>query len=470
MERQQQFKYKEASITSSRLTDFFIDIRSMIVELVFFEALDKPYITGQIAVSDDKAVFDGLSFSGTEKLKISMMTELSDTESEETVMDREFILTGIDTALKSSNSGQSSIYVLSFIDEHAVVSKSKLVSRAIKDDLKIEILKLVGNECGKDIDLSYIDETPPPNETPATPIVKTNFKGIIPYMHPLEAAQWLVEKSTTQLGMPVFLYASIHDERLRLGTLEKMLQQKAWNADIPFIFSPSNTQKQEESPDPTLQYFQVQAMKTSKIQNTMKQMISGGLGARYTVTDLSNGRTTSQHYSFYRSLGKADEAGVIDITKQNVYNDLYKTPNISLKLSSGSTVNIEGDYLHNLDSQTYHKVVSRGVYGDKKSLHDEVNSGNYLKQIEAAAYRNAMFKNMIDVTVPGPGFIRSGGSVGDRIRINVLSDDNDPDSPSQLDTFRSGDFIVYNTRHTFKDTRHDVAMTVFKLEKGPNDD
>lgn len=221
MERQQQFKYKEASITSSRLTDFFIDIRSMIVELVFFEALDKPYITGQIAVSDDKAIFDGLSFSGTEKLKISMMTELSDTESEETVMDREFILTGIDTALKSSNSGQSSIYVLSFIDEHAVVSKSKLVSRAIKDDLKIEILKLVGNECGKDIDLSYIDETPPPNETPATPIVKTNFKGIIPYMHPLELAQWLVEKSTTQLGMPVFLYASIHDERLRLGTARK---------------------------------------------------------------------------------------------------------------------------------------------------------------------------------------------------------------------------------------------------------
>lgn len=470
MERQQQFKYKEASITSSRLTDFFIDIRSMIVELVFFEALDKPYITGQIAVSDDKAVFDGLSFSGTEKLKISMMTELSDTESEETVMDREFILTGIDTAVKSSNSGQSSIYVLSFMDEHAVVSKSKLVSRAIKDDLKIEILKLVGNECGKDVDLSYIEETPPPNETPATPIVKTNFKGIIPYMHPLEAAQWLVEKSTTQLGMPVFLYASIHDERLRLGTLEKMLQQKAWNADIPFIFSPSNTQKQEESPDPTLQYFQVQAMKTSKIQNTMKQMVSGGLGARYTVTDLSNGRTTSQHFSFYRSLGKADEAGVIDITKQNVYNDLYKTPDINLKLSSGSTVNIEGDYLHNLDAQTYHRVVSRGVYGDKKSLHDEVNSGNYLKQIEAAAYRNAMFKNMIDVTVPGPGFIRSGGSVGDRIRINVLSDDNDPDSPSQLDTFRSGDFIVYNTRHTFKDTRHDVAMTVFKLEKGPNDD
>ena len=115
-----------------------------------------------------------------------------------------------------------------------------------------------------------------------------------------------------------------------------------------------------------------------------------------------------------------------------------------------------------------HKVVSRGVYGDFKSIHDEVGGAHYLKQIENLAYRNAIFKNMIDVTVPGPGFIASDGSVGDRVRIKVLSDDNDPDSPSQLDEMRSGDFLIYNTRHTFKDTRHDVAMTVFKLERGPS--
>jgi len=45
-------------------------------------------------------------------------------------------------------------------------------------------------------------------------------------------------------------------------------------------------------------------------------------------------------------------------------------------------------------------------------------------------------------------------------------DANDPDEPNQLDALRSGDFIVYNTRHQFRDTRHDVAMTVFKLERG----
>lgn len=467
-DRQQQFKYHEAIITSAVLPDFFIDVRSMIVELVFFESLDKPYISGQVAIADDKAIFDGLNFSGTEKLRIKMLTELSKTKAEETVMDREFLLTGIDTAVKSSNSGSSSIYVLSFMDEHALISKSKTISRSISNSLTDEILKLCGNELGKDVDTSYFESIGA--DGLSTPSVQTNFKGIIPYMHPLEAATWLCQKATTQLGMPFFLYASIHDERLRLGALEKMLQQPAWNKNSPFIFSPANTQKQESSTDPTLQYFQVQTMKMTKVQNSMKQFMSGGLGSRYTVTDLSNGRSTSQHFNFYASLQKADEAGVINLEKQNVYNSVYKTPDISISLQSGGSVNLEGDNLHNLDGQTFHKVVSRGVYGDMKSIHDEVNTGNYLKHIENLAYRNAVFKNMIDVTVPGPGFIRSGGSVGDKIRINVLSDDNDPDSPHQLDEFRSGDFLVYNTRHTFKDTRHDVAMTIFKMERGPNDD
>jgi hypothetical protein len=450
--RQQQFKYQVAEITSDRTGDYAIDVRSLIVELVFFEALDKPYISGQIAVSDDAGLFDNLVFSGTERLHIKMLTELDNTSAEKPVMDRSFILTGIDNIVKSSNSGNSSIYVFSFMDEHAFVSKSKNVSRAVRDNLSIEILKLCQNELGKDVDLSYASQS-----------VQNNFKGIIPYMHPLEAAVWLTNKATTELGMPFFLYASIHDTNLRFGSLDVMLQQSAWNKEVPFIFSPANTQKQEESNDPTLQYFQVQTMRSSKLQNTLKLVQSGSIGSLYAVTDLGTGQTTAQHFSVKELLSTANANGLINTTRQNVYDDLYKTPVFD-------EINIGGDYLHNTNSQIFHNVVSRGVYGNKKSLHDETTSAMFLKKIENMAYRNLIFKNMIDVTVPGPGFIASGGSVGDKIRINVLNDNNNPESPDQLDGLRSGDFLVYNTRHTFRDTRHDVAMTVFKLERGPNVD
>jgi hypothetical protein len=282
-------------------------------------------------------------------------------------------------------------------------------------------------------------------------------------MHPLEAASWLCGKATTNLGMPFFLYGTVFtgkeapDAVIRLGSLDKMLEQPAWNEDIPFLFSPANTQKQELTGDPTSQYFQVQSMKSTSLQNTFKQLQTGGIGSRYTVTDISNGRNTSQHFSIDRMIDQANEAGLIDKTKQNIYDPEYKTPDFDV-------VNISGDHLHDTDAQIFHNVVSRGVYGDKKSLHDEVSPAMFLKKIENLAYRNAIYKNMIDVTLPGPGFIKSGGTVGDKIKINVLNDDNGKDGG--LDRLRSGDFLVYNTRHTFKNARHDVALTVFKLEKG----
>ena len=100
MKRQQQFKYQVAEITSDRMDDYTIDVRSLIVELVLFESLDKPYLTGQVAISDDGALFDSMYFSGTERLKIKMLSELDDTEAETPVMDRSFLMTSIETSVK----------------------------------------------------------------------------------------------------------------------------------------------------------------------------------------------------------------------------------------------------------------------------------------------------------------------------------------------------------------------------------
>lgn len=448
MDRQQQFKYKKAEITSDKSGSFFSDIRRSIVELVIFESLDKPYITGQIAVSDDAGLFEGLNFLGTHRLHIQMLTELDESESEEVVMDRVFLMNSIETIIKSSNAGNSSVYVFNLIEEHALLSKTKKISRSVKDNLRNEILKLCQNECGKNVDLSYAAES-----------IQNNFRGIIPYMNPLDAATWLTHKATTEMGMPFFLYASMHDTNLRLGSLDVMLQQNPWNKNIPFIFSPSNTQKQEDSKDPTLQYFQIQTMKATKLQDTMKHLVSGGIGSSLNTVDLNTGQVTSKHFSLFDTLSKANANEFINIGKQNVYDTLYQTPEFE-------EVNIERKYLHDTDAEIYHRVVSRGVYGNRKSLHDEVSPEMYLKKIENLAYRNLIYKNLMDVTVPGPGFIKSKGTVGDKIRIYVLNDDTNPDKPEQLDEFRSGDFLVYNTRHTFRNTRHDVAMTVFKLEKG----
>ena len=92
--------------------------------------------------------------------------------------------------------------------------------------------------------------------------------------------------------------------------------------------------------------------------------------------------------------------------------------------------------------------------------------GSFKTKVGNIAIRNMLYKNQFELTVPGAGFIVAKASVGDIVKIQTISDDGDPQSTEPFDLLRTGEFLIYNTRHTFKNTRHDVVMTVCKLVRG----
>ena len=53
----QQYKITEASISADRLGNVY-DVTTSIAEFNIFESLDKPYLTGSVAILDDKSLFD----------------------------------------------------------------------------------------------------------------------------------------------------------------------------------------------------------------------------------------------------------------------------------------------------------------------------------------------------------------------------------------------------------------------------
>jgi hypothetical protein len=348
-------------------------------------------------------------------------------------------MTSIDQVVKSNDAGQASIYVFTIMDEHAVVSKSKKISRTVTDTLEKEITKICGQDLRKDVDLSYL-----------YPSIQSNMKILIPYLHPLEACDWLRDRATTTNGCPLFLYASIHDTNIRLGSLDKMLEQDPWNSELPYLYSPSNVKKTEEK-SPLHRTFQVQTMRTAKLQNTFKQMMAGGVGASYRNTNLSTGQIGSEHFSVKKLLDKISDSGIIEAGKQNVYPEEFK---------------LNDEYVDQLDSRIYHQITSTGTYGTFKSYHDEMKPGSFKTKVGNVAIRNMLYKNQFELTVPGAGFIVAKASVGDIVKIQTISDDGDPQSTEPFDLLRTGEFLIYNTRHTFKNTRHDVVMTVCKLVRG----
>lgn len=439
---QSQHKIVEATIAAERFGGFDIntlDVRSLIAELNIFESLDKPYLTGTVVILDDKALFDSIQFQGTERFRVKMASQDDELN---VVFERTFVMTGIERSRKANANAKSSVYVFTLLDEHAFVGRINKVSKSYRGSLETIIAKIAANEFKKDIDVSY---------STGAPSIQTNINCIIPNMTALESITWLTKRATTQTGSSFFTYASMHDDNIRIGNLDIMLQQDAFNRKIPYTYNPSNV-SQAESQSELEKTFTIKGITTSKLSNTLQLIENGSVTASYSNTNLNTGQIFSQRYSIRKQLETLQNNGIIG-QNQNVFDGEFFVGDKQIDL---------------YDAKRYHTVSSTGTYGRNKSYHDETDETKFRKKIEGRAIKNHLFKNMLNVAVDGVGFIISKAGVGDIVRLNVVNDNtlvNDIQDESEvLDKRMSGDFLIYDTRHTFSGTQHTVSMNVGKLE------
>ena len=117
----------------------------------------------------------------------------------------------------------------------------------------------------------------------------------------------------------------------------------------------------------------------------------------------------------------------------------------------------------------YHTLTSSGTFGQYKSYHDEPDPTLFLKKLEGRAVKNHLFKNQYMAVVTGTAFFLAKASVGDMVRMKVVNDNSEvtlfSSEDDMLDKRKSGDFLIYDIRHTFQDTSHTVAMNLVKLER-----
>lgn len=437
--KSQQYKITEASIKADRLGNTY-DVSSSVAEFNIFESLDKPYLTGQVAILDDKSLFDIMNFQGTERFTIRIASIENDLDS---VFERTFIMTSLEKSVKSNNNGKSSLNVFTLIEEHAYLARAKKISRSFGGEIDDILTKLIGKEMGKNIDTSYMQ---------GSVLAQSNIKGIIPNLTILEALKWLTARATTDTGAPFFTYASMHDENIRLGNLEVMLQQTPWNDKIPYTYNPSNVSL-ADSQSEFEKTFIIKAVKTAKMSNTLKLVEQGLVSSDYSNTNLNTGQIFNQPYSIRKTLERLENRQVIG-KNQNVFDKDFFLSEQQSDL---------------YDSRRFHTITSSGTYGNTRSYNDEFEEPLFRKKIESMSLKGHLYKNMLNVVIEGAGFIVAKATVGDIVRMNVINDNaeiqKNIDERTALDKRLSGKFIIYDTRHTFQGTQHTVSMNVCKLER-----
>ena len=456
----QQWRIPSARITSDRGLD--LNVEDSIMELVLYENIEKPYCTGQVAIAVNDAFVDENNFMGTERLTITIDSQSNRGDAPkvpslgQSNQGRTFVMTSMESVIKSNEEGTGSIYVFTLIDEHAIASKVKKISRSFGGELplEIEMTRLV-RELGKDIDFEM-----QPSKQGA------RFKGYLPYLHPLEASEWLRDRITTDNEMPVFLYASMHRDNLVLSSLDRLMSKESFNPEKRrhYFFSGADTQKQEYEDAPSSGLSPVdqkqRAVKTfraAKMQNQFNMALQGGATGALIATTNLNGEPKgsyiqAKHHPITRTIGLMENAGITRGGQQNVYDPQFS---------------VEGaGPMHDNDAAIIHQILSENVYTkDWESIHFESDIEKQFSKLSTNAMMAMLYKNAYEVTIDGSLLLREKKGVGDIISIDIISDYLNIEEKKSLDKLKSGDFLILGTRHTFKVPNHNVVLTVTKLSR-----
>ena len=445
--KSQQFKLTKAHISADRFGGFenrFYDVKNQVAEINIYESIEEPSLTGTIAIVDDKSLYELINFNGTERIRLEMAGLGKETDP---VFEKTFIMTNVVRQIKGND--KSSMYVFDLIDEHGFISEAERLRGSYRGRIDDIVKGICLTQLKKSVDISYQFLS----RRDRVDAIQDDIRVIIPNLSPINACKWLLSRATTQTGSPFFLWASIHDENLRMGNLDVMYRQTPFNDKLPYTYNPSNVNVAEDKSE-FEQGFTIKSLGLGEMGDTLHMVANGSVAASQCITNLNTGQMTQQHYDVQQTLNNLAFQNTIALKRQNVFDNKFK---------------LKDKFIGFYEARNIHQVVSTGTYGKFKSYHDEFEEERHLKKLESASIKDLLVKNMMSITVPGTAFFLGKAAVGDTVNLSVVNDNlevgKQSNADDMLDKNKSGKHLIYDLRHTFRGTEHEVTMNVCKLER-----
>jgi hypothetical protein len=429
----------EAAIIS-RSAKRIVDVKNNIDNIEIYESLDKPYLTGRLFLSDDFGFFSYMRFSGTERLELTLRHPKNRTDA----ISKTFILTAAADSEKITEF--SEVFVFDFIEEFAFLNQNMILSKSYTGN-PIEIVQKILADTLNIIAVNVSDLP-----------FQREMKVVVPMMHPLQAAQWILKRATTEEGLPYYMFSTLNDKVLIIKSMKDMLLDPTWNK-LPFRYSRSYVQGPENPHDERLLY-NVDSFRSNNNENTLNFVNAGTLTSNYKIFDATTGRHETFKFDLKAHLDRLVRDQIIPRDQVSTFDETfqYEAP------QSGANLN-----------QHTSKAISRIIYNntyntDYKNYYEASNAGELDLDAAAMAYRHIIFKNSAEFTLNGVFFLTGLNFTLGR-NINLVYPKNDGDIADKpqiaendlIDIKRSGTYLIYNTSHIFSDGNHTVTCHGAKI-------
>ena len=448
----QEFRIKEMWFGAERHGGTeHVDMKFMTPEISIFESIEKNYITANILVYDDADTFaDFLALQGTEKVKM----EIDGGEASE--IDSMILELRVVSLVKQEKiQDRAAIYAINCISKHAYDDANGKLSRSYTGQLEDTAEKILESY----LDVGVLKKKELFSDEDIS--VQGEVKVIVPYISPLEAVSWLMERATSPVGSPFYAWATVWDQdggkdNVRYGTLKTMLEQgikkvlpevkqKAEDGERSFIF---NIMAQGRAKTYKAQRAVIQSYTIHDTEDTLRMINKGAIGSTISNIDTYTSAQMKKHFDLEKLISNTLGLGKMDTVLDN--KDTVK-------------FNGETKTLSNHDSRYRNLVTSYGTYKWHNSYHDNADPSLLINKMAKTAWTSALVKNRIDVVLGGYQFAKNKIAAGDVIRlvfpVNRVSDDSPDgtDYAKKIDERKTGFYLILGIRRMWIGEQHSVV-------------
>lgn len=437
------FELRSVLLSSERLPEP-VELRNIVVDLDIFEHLEKPYMTGQMVLVDDTKIYEDADILGGEQIIITV----SSTEETAKAITKTFRIAQVDNTQKINDNSQAILFHL--IEEHGYISNLLNVNRFYTGQPSAIIQKISNNYLNMMVHGIIEDEQV--------------IKCIVPNLTPIDAMKWLAQRATTPRGYPYYLFSTLVGDHIHFHDLGTLLSEPPLNGsdeDAPFMVSAVTGQS---TMDQRVQKRIIKNHKFSTQENLMKLINHGVIGAQYEIVDTINEGTKTFRFDANEDLFKR-------LIEENVMTQAQQNPPYSAKFMYNDRS------FHELNSRIMSMVGGSGAYRTSTdptffNSYSEANGkAEYKLGIISKAMSAVMKKNPLTINVDGQDFLHGdvNKTVGNNIRIHFHSTSPEAGRDAGddgIDKKKSGDYLIYSTRHMFKQSVQKYEMTATCVKIG----
>ena len=178
----------------------------IVAELSIYENIIYPFLTGSMVMQDDHDLYRLIDLNGTEKITIEY--QISDKSLPS--ITKIFYITNLVSSTKTND--YTSILAFNLIEDIGYFDLIQPISRYYDGKGEDIIRDMISDALSRQVDLTNAKDS-----------FQSSFRYIVPYISAFAASKIILDKMSTELGLPYFLFATLGSDAITLTDLETIM-------------------------------------------------------------------------------------------------------------------------------------------------------------------------------------------------------------------------------------------------------